>query len=112
MKSKKPLWVRIVIWICVIFMVVSLIWVYVVYMFSPSQEVGESVEWTDVTTWSEEVLVLPEIDPENPESTNAPILVTEEGEVDEMDQTFEVQLENGETEVVRQWDLSDVIQIN
>lgn len=81
-------------------------------MFSPSQEVGESVEWTDVTTWSEEVLVLPEIDPENPESTNAPILVTEEGEVDEMDQTFEVQLENGETEVVRQWDLSDVIQIN
>ena len=112
MKSKKPLWVRIVIWICVIFMVVSLIWVYVVYMFSPSQEVGESVEWTDVTTWSEEVLVLPEIDPENPESTDAPILVSEDGEVDEMDQTFEVQLENGETEVVRQWDLSDVIQIN
>ena len=112
MKSKKPLWVRIVIWICVIFMVVSLIWVYVVYMFSPSQEVDESVEWTDVTTWSEEVLVLPEIDPENPESTDAPILVTEDGEVDEMDQTFEVQLENGKTEVVRQWDLSDVIQIN
>ena len=81
-------------------------------MFSPSQEVGESVEWTDETTWSEEVLVLPEIDPENPESTDAPILVTEDGEVDEMDQTFEVQLENGETEVVRQWDLSDVIQIN
>ena len=81
-------------------------------MFSPSQEVGESVEWTDVATWSEEVLVLPEIDPENPESTDAPILVTEDGEVDEMDQTFEVQLENGETEVVKQWDLSDVIQIN
>jgi hypothetical protein len=28
-------------------------------------------------------------------------LVTEDGEVDEMDQTVEVQLENGETELVR-----------
>ena len=85
-------------------------------MFSPNQEAGDT-EWVD--TWSvenlsgsEEILVLPEIDPENPESTDAPILVTEDGEADEMDQTFEVQLENGETEVVRQGDLSDVIQIN
>lgn len=85
-------------------------------MFSPNQEAGD-VEW--VGTWSveslsgsEEILILPEVDPENPESTDAPILVTEDGEVDEMDETFEVQLENGETEVVRQWDLSDVIQIN
>jgi hypothetical protein len=29
-------------------------------------------------------------------------LITEDGEIDEMDQTIEVQLENGETEVVRQ----------
>jgi hypothetical protein len=29
-------------------------------------------------------------------------LVTEDGEVDEMDQMVEVQLENGETELVRQ----------
>jgi hypothetical protein len=28
-------------------------------------------------------------------------LVTEEGEINEMDQTIEVQLENGETELVR-----------
>ena len=112
MKSKKPLWVRIVIWICVIFMVVSLIWVYVVYMFSPSQEVGEGVEWTDVTTWSEEILILPEIDPENPDSMNAPIVVSEDEENNEMDQTIEVQLENGETEMVRQWDLWDSIQVD
>lgn len=112
MKARKPLIVRIVIWVCVVFMVVSLIWVYVVYMFSPKQEAGENVEGMDVATWSEEVLILPEINPDEPESTSAPILVTEDGEVDEMDQTFEVQLENGETEVVRQWDLSDVIQID
>ena len=31
---------------------------------------------------------------ENPENTQAPIVVTEDGEIDEMDQTFEVQLEN------------------
>ena len=29
-------------------------------------------------------------------------LRAEDGEMDEMDQTFEVQLENGETEIVRQ----------
>ena len=116
MKTKKPLIVRIVIWVCVIAMVISLIWVYVVYMFSPKQEAWENVEW-DVSSWSiEEIswetLVLPEIDPENPENSWAPILVTEDWETDELDQTFEVQLENGETEVVRQWDLSDVIQID
>ena len=117
MKAKKPLWVRIVIWICVIFMVVSLIWVYVVYMFSPKQEAWEDIQWNDIDSWAvenmtSENLVLPEIDPENPENSGAPILVTEDWEVDEMNQTFEVQLENGETELVRQWDLSDVIQIN
>jgi hypothetical protein len=37
--------------------------------------------------------------------------VTEDGEIDEIDRTFEVQLENGETEIVRQWDLWDAIQI-
>jgi hypothetical protein len=29
-----------------------------------------------------------------------------------MDQTIEVQLQNGETELVRQWDLWDAIEIN
>ena len=87
-------------------------------MFTPQQEAGENNEWIDVKTWAEEdlnwveeTLVLPEIDPENPENSSAPILVTEDGEIDEMDQTFEVQLENGETEVVRQWDLWDAIEI-
>ena len=112
MKARKPLIVRIVIWICVVFMVVSLIWVYVVYMFSPNQEAGENVEGTDVNTWSEEVLVLPEIDPENPENTSAPIVVSEDEEEDELDQTVQVQLENWETEDVRQWDLWDAIQVN
>jgi len=98
-------------------------------MFAPSQEAGEETQWTEIDTWSVEVLawdtdeinwensateenlILPEIDPENPENTEAPIIVTEDGEVDEMDQTFEVQLENWETEIVRQWDLWDAIQI-
>jgi hypothetical protein len=39
-------------------------------------------------------------------------MVTEDGEIDEMDQMVEVQLKNGETELVRQWDLWDAIQIN
>ena len=123
MKHQKPLAVRIFIRICVVFMTVSLIGVYVVYMFAPTQEAWEDNQWSDVDTWSveniswentaeESQVILPEIDSENPESTQAPILVTEEGEVDEMDQMVEVQLENGETELVRQWDLWDAIQIN
>ena len=130
MKHQRPLAVRIFIRICVVFMAVSLIWVYVVYMFSPNQETWE--EWTDTTTltgdeltsttdniswdenWTAEEnwIILPEIDPENPEDTEAPILVTEDGEIDEMNEFVEVQLENGETELVRQWDLWDAIQIN
>ena len=122
MKHQKPLAVRIFIRICVVFMTVSLIGVYVVYMFAPTQEAWEDNQWSDVDTWSveniswentaeESQVILPEIDSENPESTQAPILVTEDGEVDEMDQMVEVQLENGETELVRQWDLWDAIQI-
>jgi hypothetical protein len=37
---------------------------------------------------------LPEIDPENPENTSAPIVVSEDEEENELDQTVEVQLEN------------------
>ena len=127
MKHQKPLAVRIFIRICVVFMTVSLIWVYVVYMFAPSQEAWEDTQWVEIDTWVvetvawttddnnwavEENLILPEIDSENPGNTQAPILVTEDGEVNEMDQMVEVQLENGETELVRQWDLWDAIQIN
>ena len=91
-------------------------------MFVPNQEAWEDIQWDDVNLWEmeniewenvaeESQIILPEIDSENPESTEAPILITEDGEIDEMDQTFEVQLENGETELVRQWDLWDSIQI-
>jgi len=91
-------------------------------MFAPSQEAGEDAQWTDAwevveISWEsdneqvEENLILPEVDPENPENTQAPI-VTEEGEINEMDQMVELQLENWETEIVRQWDLWDAIQIN
>ena len=124
MKHQKPLAVRIFIRICVVFMTVSLIWVYVVYMFAPTQEAGEDNNVSE-NTWDVQAIDLgevsvdaqavdefiPELDPENPENTDAPILVTEDGEIDEMDRTFEVQLENGETEVVRQWDFWDAIQI-
>ena len=92
-------------------------------MFAPQQEAGENAE--DIDAWTveepawdnnlsaeEEKIILPEIDAENPENSEAPILITEEWEIDEMDQTFEVQLENGETEIVRQWDLWDAIEIN
>lgn len=96
-------------------------------MFAPSQEAWEDTQWVEIDTWvveavawttddnnwaAEENLILPEIDSENPGNTQAPILVTEDGEVNEMDQMVEVQLENGETELVRQWDLWDAIQIN
>lgn len=114
MKAKKPLAVRIFIRICVVAMVVSLVWVYVVYMFAPEQTQQASTEWTEINVeenWSE-IVILPELDSENPESTDAPILVTEDGEVDIMDQTVEVQLENWETEFVRLWDLNDAVQIN
>ena len=46
MKAKKPLAVRIFIRICVVFMVVSLVWVYVMYMF-PSQQNVENLEEID-----------------------------------------------------------------
>lgn len=127
MKHQKPLAVRIFIRICVVFMTVSLIGAYVVYMFAPTQEAWEDNQWADVDTWAvvevswttednnwsaAENLILPEIDSENPDNTQAPILITEDGEVNEMDQMVEVQLENGGTELVRQWDLWDAIQIN
>ena len=119
MKHRKPLILRIFIWICVVFMAVSLIWVYVVYMFSPKQEAGENVEWVDTwdlqaITWDVQIIdeILPEVNPDEPENTEAPIVITQEWEVDEMNQTIEVQLENGETEMVRQWDLWDAIEIN
>ena len=118
MRARKPLILRIVIWICVVFMAVSLIWVYVVYMFSPKQEVGEqnSIDSWDLQeiSWDVQVIeeILPEVNPDEPENTEAPILMTEEQEANELDQTIEVQLENGETEVVREWDLWDAIQIN
>ena len=86
-------------------------------MFSPNQEAGED---TSVNTWDLQVItwdvqieeILPEVSPDEPENTEAPILMTEEQEANELDQTIEVQLENGETEVVREWDLWDAIQIN
>ena len=124
MKHQKPLAVRIFIRICVVFMTVSLIGVYVVYMFAPTQEAWEDSNVSE-NTWDVQTIdlgeasvdaqavdeIIPELDPENPENTDAPILVTEDGEVDELDQMVEVQLENGETELVRQWDLWDAIQI-
>ena len=115
MKAKKPLAVRIFIRICVVAMVVSLVWVYVVYMFGPKQPV-ENNEWTESVV--EEVVdtsmieILPELDSENPDTTNAPIVEINDSETNEMDQTVTVQLDNGETEVVRLWDLTDAVQIN
>ena len=93
-------------------------------MFAPNQEAWEDIQWDEINTWAienvdlenvswaEGVVVLPEVNPDEPENTEAPILITEDWEIDEMDQTFEVQLENGETEVVRQWDLWDAIEIS
>ena len=96
-------------------------------MFAPTQEAGEdnwtfenigdtqnAVEDLQVITWDVEIVdeILPEINPDEPENTEAPILVTEDGEIDELDQTFEVQLENWQTEVVRQWDLWTDITID
>ena len=118
MRARKPLMLRILIWICVVFMAVSLIWVYVVYMFAPKQEVGEEngVGTWDIQgiSWDVQVVeeILPEVNPDEPENTDAPILITEDWEIDEMNQMLEVELENGETELVRQWDLWDAIEIN
>ena len=118
MRAKKPLMLRILIRVCVVFMTVSLIWVYVAYMFAPKQEAGENnaVDTWDYMeiSWDVQVIeeILPEVNPDEPENTAAPILITEDGEVDEMNQMVEVQLENGETELVRQWDLWGDIIIN
>ena len=96
-------------------------------MFVPSEEAWEDIGALDntwdaqdliddlwVITWDVEIIdeILPEVNPDEPEHSEAPILVTEEWEIDEMDQTFEVQLNSGETEIVRQWDLWDSIQID
>ncbi len=127
MKHEKPLAVRIFIRLCVWAMVVSLIWGYLAYMFVPSEEAWEDIGALDntwdaqdliddlwVITWDVEIIdeILPEVNPDEPEDSEAPILVREEWEIDEMDQTFEVQLNSGETEIVRQWDLWDSIQID
>ena len=96
-------------------MVISLVWVYVVYMFGP-QQTDQNIEWAENPV--EEAAdngtteIIPELDAENPDATNAPIVEIEDSEVDEMDQTVTVQLENGETEVVRLGDLTDAVQID
>ncbi len=101
-------------------MAISLIiWGSVLY-FSPQQGTEENNDVIDEIsdlqpiTWDVQIIdeILPEVNPDEPENTAAPILITEDGEIDEMDQTIEVQLENGETEVVRQWDLWDAIEIS
>lgn len=116
MKHKKPLAVRIFIRICVVFMTISLIWAYVVYMFTPQQSWEnweESLTWAvENLSWTENILIFPDIDPENPENAGAPIVVSENEETNEMDEVVKVQLENWETELIRQWDLWDAIQIN
>lgn len=129
MKTKKPLIVRIFIWICVVAMVISLIWVYVVYMFAPAQTETENIDNGDVQQenlvdnteeinsevkeFSEESSeeIVGEIEEVN-EDTEDFSLVTEDWEVEEVDKTTEVQLENGETELVRLGDLWDSIEIN
>ena len=84
----------------------------------PAQQLGEenSVDTWDIQeiTWDVQIIdeILPEVNPDEPENTEAPILMTEDGEIDEMDLTREVQLENWEVEIVREWDLWDAIQIN
>lgn len=106
--KKKPTVVKVFIRICIFLMAFSLIWVYVAYMFSPApEEVVEEPENNPEVTE-----ILPEnIDAENPENTDAPILVTEDWELNEMDQQIEVQYENNETELIRLGDLSDSLQI-
>lgn len=81
-------------------------------MFSPQQEAWESDTTIDswdiqAITWDVKIIdeIIPEVNPDEPENSSAPILITEEEEVDDMNQLREVQLENGETELVRQWDL-------
>lgn len=83
-------------------------------MFAPKtvDEVEENNVASEVDNWAEDVEILPEIDSENPDGTQAPILMAEEWEVNEMDEIIPVQLENGETEYIRLWDLWDSIQIN
>ena len=82
---KKPLALRIFIRICVVFMALSLIWVYVVYMFSPTTSNENPDTWTDIqidTQWDDYELIMPEINPDDPESTAAPIVITEDEELE------------------------------
>ena len=107
--KNSPLAKKIIVWACIILMIWSTLGVYIVYMFAPKQEPVEE----SLNPENDVLEILPEnIDSENPYESQAPILVTEDWEVDEMDRSFEVQLENGETELIRVGDLSDSIQIN
>ena len=60
MKHQKPLAVRIFIRICVVFMTVSLIGVYVVYMFAPTQEAWEDNNVSE-NTWDVQAIDLGEV---------------------------------------------------
>ena len=117
MRHRKPLILRIFIRICVVFMVISLIWIYVGSMFkqdTAENNIDENTWDIQEITWDVQIIeeVLPEVNPDEPENTAAPILITEDGEINEMDQLREIKLENGETELVREWDLWDFIQVN
>ena len=83
---KKPLALRIFIRICVVFMVVSLVWAYVVYMFALATEQPVESITQDSESWDNVDIIIPEIDPEDPESSASPIVITH----DEEDQETQV----------------------
>lgn len=80
---KKPLALRIFIRICVVFMVVSLVWAYVVYMFAPATEQPVESITQDSESWDNVDIIIPEIDPEDPESSASPIVITHDEEEQE-----------------------------
>ena len=77
-------------------------------VWASNNEERTMVPWGNLNLYEE---ATPITDDES-ENIEVPILITEDGVIDEMDQFIEVQLENWETEIVRQRDLWDAIHIN
>jgi hypothetical protein len=108
---------KIIIRIIVILFLVSSGLTFVLYLMAPSpapQQENQTVnieEYIDVDT-TDVVIPSEEIDVDNPENNDIQVVVTENEDQNEMNQTVEVPLEDGTTDTPTLGDFSESLQLS
>jgi hypothetical protein len=111
---------KIVIWIIVILFLIISGLAFVPYLIAPSSapvipEDDQPINLEEYITSEDTDIVVPsneDINVHNPEENDVQIIVTERENQDEMDQTIEIPLENGEIDTPTLGDFSDSLQLS